>query len=274
MRSPLGHDVSLKIHTDPAMWVAGVRALMLQALHPVAIHGVWQNSDFENDPMGRLWRTADYVGVQTAGTPQEAAEAGRRLRALHARLRFTDPATGRVHRVDEPDLLRWVHCAEVGSFLEVTRRAGLRVTPAEADRYLAEQSISARHVGLNDAPASVPALRAYFRTQRPLLRLTPEAKAACTFLLRPHLTGTWRTLLPAWVPLATLAYQCLPPWAHRSYTLIPCPPAPLTTLALRTFRRAGLLIPLTFRDRTTAPRALSHTLIDQAPSGVVEGRIR
>lgn len=250
-------SVSYKVHTDPAMWVAGVRALMLQALHPVVMQGVWQNSKFQADPLGRLWRTADYIGIQTSGTPEEAAEAGRRLRALHARLRFKDPETGDMRRVDEPGLLLWVHCAEIGSFLEVVRRGGLRLTAAEADRYVAEQAHAARHVGVYDAPRTVQQLRGYFAKIQPLLRVTPAARSTCTFLLWPRVTGGLRTVKPAWFPLAALGYACLPRWAQREYGLLPTPPAPVTTAALRALRRAGLCVPLAVRDRTTAPRALT-----------------
>lgn len=148
-------SVTWRVQTDRAMWVAGVRGLMLQALHPVAMQGVWQRSDFMDDPIGRLLRTADFVATTTYGSPEEAEELGRRVRAVHRRLRFTDPATGRGHRADDPDLLVWVHCAEVVSYLEVVMRAGLRLTRAEADRYFAEQTATAGYVGLD--PATCPA---------------------------------------------------------------------------------------------------------------------
>src|SRR3954470_24105087 len=145
------------VHIDRSMWVGGVRGLMLQALHPVAMRGVWQNSDFRRDPIGRLRRTADFVGVVTWGTAEEADRLGRRVRGIHRALRAKDPDTGRVHRVDDPELLLWVHCAEVQSYLEAPRRSGLRLTDRQADRYLAEQRRSATYVGLHaeDVPGSV-----------------------------------------------------------------------------------------------------------------------
>ena len=117
-------NATWQVHIDRSMWVAGVRGLMLQALHPIAMRGVWQNSTFQVDPIGRLQRTADFVSVVTWGSAEEADQLGRRVRGIHRALRVKDPDTGRVHRVDDPELLLWVHCAEVASYLEVTRRAG------------------------------------------------------------------------------------------------------------------------------------------------------
>lgn len=248
-----------RVHTDPAMWVAGVRALMLQALHPVAIHGIWQNSRFREDPLGRLWRTANFIGVQTCGAPDEAAAAGRRLRAIHRRIRFTDPSTGRLHRVDEADLLLWVHCAEVGSFLEVVARAGLPLTPAETDRYVAEQRQVAAYVGLSleGVPGSVAELRGYLAAVQPSLRATREGRAPCAYLLWPEVGGRLRPLKPLWSPIGALAYASLPRWARDAYGLLPEVPGQetATTAALRTFRAAGRCVPHAVRDRPNLKRA-------------------
>ncbi|GAB3458763.1 oxygenase MpaB family protein [Streptomonospora sediminis] len=255
-----------RVHIDRAMWVAGVRALMLQALHPVAMQGVWQRSDFMDDPTGRLTRTAGFVAATTYGSPQEAAELGRRVQAVHARLRFTDPAGGRPHRVDEPELLLWVHCAEVVSYLEVVMRAGVGLDPREADAYFAEQTRTAALVGLDPAgvPASVAQMRAYLAAMRPRLARTPEAAAAVRFLLWPkvpdRLSGlAW--LKPLWLPVGALSYYTLPAWARRAYRSLPEPAGTQTaaTVALRALR-AGLHAtpdPLYLRlfDEATVERA-------------------
>lgn len=210
------------------MWVAGVRALMLQALHPVAMQGVWQRSDFRTDPTGRLLRTADFVSTTTYGSAEEVAEVGRRVREVHRRLSFTDPATGRLHRVDEPELLLWVHCAEVVSYLEVVVRAGLRLSRGEADRYFAEQRATAAHVGLDpqEVPGSVVQMRRYLGSVRPRLRATPEAVSAVRFLMWPRLPARLAWLGPArplWLPVGYLAYCSLPRWARREYGMFPEP---------------------------------------------------
>src|SRR5689334_689255 len=118
-------SVSWRVHSEPILALAGLRALYLQSLHPRAMYGVSQNSRYREDPYGRLFRTGVYVATVIYGTTAEAEAAGRRLRAIHARMRATDPRTGETYRIDAPDLLRWVHVTEVESFVTTARRAGL-----------------------------------------------------------------------------------------------------------------------------------------------------
>ena len=162
-------SISWRVNGDPSMALAGLRALLLQALHPLAMAGVAAHSDFRKDPWGRLFRTADYVGVTTFGTTEQAERAGARVRGIHRRLRGTEPESGQVYRVDDPELLRWVHCVEVESFLSTAVRCGLRLTPAEQDRYYAEQTVGATLVGLDASyvPGSVHEMTQYFHEIRP-----------------------------------------------------------------------------------------------------------
>ncbi len=251
-------SVTWQVHIDRSMWIGGVRGLMLQALHPIAMRGVWQNSTFQQDPVGRLQRTADFVGVVTWGSPEEADRLGRRVRGIHKALRIEDPDTGRTHRVDDPELLLWVHCAEVSSYLEVARRAGLRLSDRQADRYLAEQRRSAAYVGLHedDVPGSVAEMRAYFTAARPRLKVTPEARAAVRFLLWPRLPHEMRYLRPgkpAYVPVGALCYYSLPGWARRMYAILPEVPRPAVTAGLRAFRLAMNSMPEAVHDRSFQP---------------------
>ncbi|MGW6956173.1 oxygenase MpaB family protein [Streptomyces chartreusis] len=235
------HSVTWQMHADPMMWVAGIRALYLQALHPRAVRGVMQNSDFRHDAWGRLLRTANFVGTITYGTTEAAEKAGARVRKIHSMLSATDPDTGERYGVDEPELLLWVHCAEIDSYLQVGRRSGFRLTDAEADRYIAEHRASARLVGLD--PDAVPANRAqmaaYFEQVRPELACGPEARAVDDFLLRPP---THPLLVPArevlWRRVANLAYAALPPYAHELYGR----PAPEPATVTRQLRATGTLL--------------------------------
>ncbi|MCC8336063.1 DUF2236 domain-containing protein [Streptomyces sp. R1] len=228
-------SVTWHAHGDPMMWVAGIRALYLQALHPRAVRGVMQNSDFRRDAWGRLMRTAGFVGTTTYGTTEAAERAGARVRKIHRMLGATDPDTGERYGVDEPALLLWVHCAEIGSYLHVLGRSGFPLTAAHADRYLAEHRHSARLVGLD--PGSVPAnraeLAAYFARVRPELAAGPEAHEVDDFLRRPP---THPLLVPArellWRRVARLAYDSLPPYAHELYGR-PAPPPATVTRRLR-----------------------------------------
>ncbi|MEU5209108.1 oxygenase MpaB family protein [Streptomyces sp. NPDC020742] len=244
------------MHGDPMMWIAGVRALHLQALHPRAVRGVVQNSAAfdmsargRRDAWGRLMRTAAFVGTLSYGTTDAAERAGAQVRGIHRRLSATDPATGARYRLDEPELLLWVHCAEVDSYLHVLRRSGYPVTAAQADRYLAEQRASARLVGLD--PDTVPgdraALAAYFDRVRPGLALTPEARKVDAFLRRPPTPAPLvpaRALLWSWV--AQLAYGALPAYAQELYGR-PAPPPSAVTRRLRATGRLLRAIPPTVR---------------------------
>ncbi|WP_156724871.1 oxygenase MpaB family protein [Streptomyces apocyni] len=228
-------SVTWQLHSDPAMWIAGVRALYLQALHPRALRGVLQNSDFRQDAWGRLLRTANFVGTISYGTTEAAERAAARVRGIHRRLKATDPDSGERYGVDEPALLLWVHCAEIDSYLYVAQHSGLPVSDAEADRYIDEQRASARLIGLD--PHGVPAdraeLAAYFTRIRPQLAAGPEAHDVDDFLRRPPihpLLTPARELL--WRRVENLAYGTLPPWAHTLYGR-PAPPPETVDLRLR-----------------------------------------
>ncbi|MGR3937138.1 oxygenase MpaB family protein [Streptomyces sp. BRA346] len=242
-------SVTWQMHGDPMMWIAGVRALYLQALHPLAVRGVIQNSDFRQDAWGRLLRTARFVATITYGTTEAAERAGARVRGIHRRLSVTDPGTGARHAVDEPALLLWVHCAEVASYLHVVRRSGYPLTDGQADAYVAENRESARLVGLD--PAAVPGdtaeLRAYFAAVRPELAATPEAREVDAFLRRPPVHTA---LVPArdliWGRFAALAYASLPRYAHELYGR-PAPAPATVTRRLRATGRVLRCVPSTVR---------------------------
>ncbi|WP_017582167.1 oxygenase MpaB family protein [Nocardiopsis valliformis] len=243
-------SVTWRVHLDRSMWVAGVRALMLQALHPIAMQGVWQRSDFRTDPTGRLLRTAHFVAVTTYGSLSEADTLGEHIRRVHRSLSFTDPATGRLHRVDQHDLLVWVHCAEVTSYLETCHRAGLELSTADLDRYLDEQAHTATYVGLepSDVPRNVADMRRYLAKVRPSLSVTPEARQAVRFLLWPKVPEqlAWLApLKPLWFPVGALSYATLPAWARRAYGMLPELPGadPVATAGLRALRSGLNRIP-------------------------------
>jgi len=243
-------SVSWRVHTDPSFSVGGLRALLLQALHPVAMDGVARFSGgFREEPWPRLIRTAAYVDTLTFGTRTEATAAVARVRGIHRRLGATEETTGRTYRVDDPDLLLWVHCCEVDSLLTVARRAGLALTDDDADRYVAEQVTAAELIGVDraDVPASVGALADYFTAMRPSLAVTPAARDAYRLIVLPPMPTWVRYLTPAqgaWGGLATLAVALLPQWARRMYSL---PGLGVTDVAagppLKAFRQALLRLP-------------------------------
>ena len=259
-------SVSWRVHGDPAMALAGLRALLLQAVHPLAMAGVAEHSDFRSDPWGRLFRTAEYVTVTTFGTTLEARRAGAKVRGIHRKLSGIDPESGKSYRVDDPELLRWVHCVEAESFLSTTVRCGLRLTPAERDRYYAEQAaIGAPLVGLDPAyvPSSVQEMAAYFADIRPQLRVSKEARRAATFVLwppMPALVQLGTPARPAWVALASAAGAMLPRWARRMYHLPGLPTTDLAaTAAGLAFRSGVLALPPRLRHGPEVKRARART---------------
>jgi uncharacterized protein (DUF2236 family) len=239
------NSVTWQLHADPAMWVAGISSLYLQALHPRAAAGVVQNSNFQQDPLGRLSRTAGFVDVSTYGTAEEVEAAAAKVRSVHRSLRGRDPETGVVFRVDDPELLRWVHCAEVHSFLTVVRRAGYRLTEAQADLYLAEQRQSATLVGLHadEVPGSVPDMAEYLREIQPELRCSADAEVVYRFLHRPPVRGALHWGLGAYeAVLGHVAYSALPDWAVQRYGHRPYSRA-RTTAILRALRGTAKAVP-------------------------------
>ncbi len=247
-------SVTWRVHADPSMALAGLRALLLQAVHPIAMHGVLSNSDFRADPWGRLFRTAEYVGVTSYGTTREAERAGARVRGIHRQLSGLEPVSGTAYRVDDPDLLLWVHCSEVESFLTTAVRCGLRLSPAEQDAYYAEQTRGAALVGLEPAavPASAAEMADYFATVRPQLRVGREARTAAQFVLwppMPALVQLGTPARPAWTVLAAGAFALLPRWARRLYRLPGLPTTDLAATAAGLAFRSGLMVvPATLRN--------------------------
>ena len=240
-------SVTWRVMGNPVMWVAGFRALYLQALHPDVMRGTWQNTAFANpkEAWGRFVRTSQFVRTRTYGSRAEVERAGRRVRKLHATLRGVRE-DGTEFRLDEPELLLWVHCAEVASYADTARRGGLPLRPGELDTFVAEQRRSAEVVGLDPVtvPDSLAALDDYLGRMRPRLRATREARTALLRSLNPPLPTPYLPLKLAVPPLTTLAFASLPRWARRLYGM---PGSPLTdlgaTVGLRTFQETATRLP-------------------------------
>ncbi|MFJ9843335.1 oxygenase MpaB family protein [Kitasatospora sp. NPDC101155] len=247
-------SVTWHLHADPAMWIGGISALHLQALHPIAALGIAQNSSFEDDPFGRLVGTGSFIVATTWGTRAQAEQAGARVRAVHERLRIHDPHSGSQYRLDAPDLLLWVHCALVRSNLHAVRQGGLRLTSPQADRYVDEQRHVAALVGLaaGDAPGSVGELEDYLTGIRPVLTASAEALLIHRFVNQPPLRGRWRPLRPLWTAASELGYTLLPTWARELYGR-PGLPGPVAGATLRTARSAASLLPTRKRLDFPAP---------------------
>ena len=202
-----------RVHSDTAMFVGGLRALLLQSLHPLAMAGVAQHSDYRADPWGRLQRTSFFLAVTTFGPADEAERAVAQVQRIHRHVRGVAP-DGRSYDASDPHLLGWVHVAEVDSFLAAFQRygAGLRLTQAERDAYVADSGLVADRLGVVDPPRSEAELREHLARYRPELAGTPEARQAARFLLlRPPLPVAARVPYGA---LASAAVGLMPSWTR------------------------------------------------------------
>lgn len=208
------------VHADPAMFVGGVRALLFQTLHPVAMQAVAEHSDYQHDPLGRLQRTAQFLGQTTYGTGADANEAIARVRAIHEQVVGTLP-DGTLYRADDPRLLGWVHATEVDSFLAGYQRYGARpLDPDECDRYVADMAVIGDALGVDDAPESRAELAAMLDSFRDELEPTQACRDATRFLFAPQLPIG---VLPFYGLIFSSAVALLPGWA-RSMLLLPVAP--------------------------------------------------
>jgi uncharacterized protein (DUF2236 family) len=238
-----------QVHADSSMFVGGLRALLLQSLHPLAMAGVAGHSGYRGDPWGRLQRTSYFLAVTTFGLASDAEETVERVKAVHERVRGKAP-DGRPYRASDPHLLRWVHVAEVDSFLDTYQRYGTEpLDQAGRDGYVEDTARVARALGVDDPPATEAELREQLAAYRPELQGTAEARATARYLLiRPPLPVIAR---PPYAVLAAASVASLPGWARRPLRL---PHLPITEATA--VRAAGIGVVRTLRWITTpAPQS-------------------
>ncbi len=211
-------SVTWRVHQDPSVLLGGVRALMLQTMHPLAMAGVAEHSDYKNDPLGRLWRTSAYVSAVTFGTEAEAEAAIRGMNRAHRSVHGVAP-DGRPYSANDPELKRWVHLAMVDSFLVAYRRYGAGdLRAGEIDGYIAEQAFVGSKLGIDDCPTTLNDMRTYFSDLRAAGELTasPVARDTVRWLLRVKLSGPTRA---PYALLATAALNSLPAWVKMQLRL-------------------------------------------------------
>jgi uncharacterized protein (DUF2236 family) len=215
-------SVTWRLHADLSAPVAGLRSLLLQALHPLAMAGVDQHSHWRDDPADRFASTAAYVLTTTYGDRAAARAVAARVRKIHEHVRGTDPVTGKPYEAGDPALLIWVHAALVESGLAAAARYGLALTPAEQDQYVAEMTAAAELIGIpaasyaeGGAPASVAELAAYFQAVRPDLATSTSTADTAAYLL--GMPDVEPELAEAWEVLASAAVASLPGWARAMY---------------------------------------------------------
>jgi uncharacterized protein (DUF2236 family) len=230
-------SVTWRLAADLSAPVAGLRSVLLQALHPLAMAGVDQHSDWRTDPVGRLAATASYTATVTYGDRASASRAARRVRMVHEHVRGVDAVTGRPYAASDPALLLWVHAALVDSVLAASRMFGTPPADADADTFVGEMAIAAELLGVprEVIPASVAALEEYLAGVRPELRCTPAAAESMRYLLDP--AGLGEEIAELWLDIRDAAIAALPDWARDLYGY---PPPPAMTPDRRTEIRQTL----------------------------------
>ena len=229
-----------RVSADASMFIGGMRALLFQSLHPLAMAGVAEFSDYRHDPWGRLQRTADFLAATTFGPASEAQKAVDVVHRVHERVVGT-ARDGRSYAANDPHLLAWVHIAELDSFLTAHDRYGQRpLVGNERDQYVADAAVVARALGAEHPPQTERELRSQLRAFRPELRGTREARDAARYLLvQPPLPLAGRApyglicaaavaLMPAWTRLPLRL-----PWLPVSEAALVRPAGALVTRTLR-----------------------------------------
>jgi len=206
-----------RVHGDASTFVGGLRALLLQSLHPLAMAGVAGHSGYRGDPWGRLARTSTFLAFTTFGAADDAQAMVDRVRAVHERVRGKAP-DGRPYRASDPHLLTWIHIAEADSFLAAHQRFGERpLDAAGADEYVAQSGRVALALGAVEVPRNTRELAEYLDRYRPELEASPGAIDTAAFLLKePPLP--WAARQPYRL-LASGAVALLPHWAREELNL-------------------------------------------------------
>lgn len=235
-----------RVHGDASMFAGGLRALLFQSLHPLAMAAVSAHSGYRGDPWGRLQRTSYFLAITTYGAEADAEEAVARVRAVHERVRGTSP-DGVRYQASDPHLLKWVHLAEVDSFLLAHQRYGAApLDSAERDGYVEDTARVARALGVVEPPTTEVELRQMLAEYRPELRGTTEARQAARFIL-VHPPVPWAAR-PAYGVLTAAAIGLLPWWTRLPLRLPFLPLAEGTVV-----RAAGDGLTRTIRWALTSP---------------------
>jgi uncharacterized protein (DUF2236 family) len=201
-----------QVHGDfSSMLIGGISALLMQALHPLALAGVWDHSNFREDMIGRLRRTAQFISGTTFGSRQDAEWLIDKVRTIHLQIVGHAP-DGRPYAASDPQLLTWVHVAEVSSFLAAhLRYRNPQLSPADQDRYYGEVALIAERLGATDVPRSRRAVAAYLAGMRPQLLCDERSREVLRLLLAAPAPS--RLAKPFGSLMMQAGIDLLPDWA-------------------------------------------------------------
>ena len=205
-------SVSWQVHGDfTSMLIGGITALMLQALHPLALAGVWDHSNFRQDMLGRLRRTSQFIAGTTFGSRRDADWLIEKVRTIHLQVTGT-AADGRPYAASDPDLLTWGHVAEVSNFLGAhLRYRNPQLSLADQDRYYAEIAVIAERLGARNVPKSRQAIADYLQRIRPQLLCDARSREVLRLLLNAPAPS--RMAKPFGAMMMQAGIDLLPDWA-------------------------------------------------------------
>jgi uncharacterized protein (DUF2236 family) len=205
-----------QVHGDfSAMLVGGMSALLLQMLHPAALAGVWEHSNFREDLIGRLRRTGQFVAATTFASTNDAQGIIQHVARIHTQVKGTT-AYGQTYSASDPHLLTWVHVAEMRSFLAAHLRFKNRhLSLADQDRYYLETARIASMLGATHIPTSSAAIEDYLTMMRPELCFDERTADVFALLKHPPSSNLFTRLFSRCAMLAAL--DTLPSWAREFY---------------------------------------------------------
>ena len=187
-----------EVHSSMTPTVGGIRALLLQALHPGAMAGVYAHSNFREDPLGRLANTIRWIFTVTYGSTDAALSASGWVRRLHEKVTGTYVDVNGVelsYTANDPHLLRWVHLAFTDAFLSAHQRYGLRFpggADGYADAYVAQWAVAGELMGVTDPPRSVAELRSQLAAYDDELTSSRQVQDALAYIKHPPLPRSQR----------------------------------------------------------------------------------
>ncbi|QWE12061.1 oxygenase MpaB family protein [Polynucleobacter sp. AP-Titi-500A-B4] len=222
-------SIAWKIHGDfISMMIGGISSLILQALHPQALAGVWDHSSFRRDLKGRLGRTAFFIAATTYGPTEMANNIISKVNQIHTKITGLDEF-GKPYAASDPHLLAWVHLTETRSFMksfEDHRKE--KISNKEKDQYFLEMKSLGERMGALDLPSTYISTESTIRAYIPELYFGERAKSIIDLL--EHFPSNL-TAKPFIKLISRAGFMNLPDWA---YPLIEKPvPSYLERLAVK-----------------------------------------
>lgn len=198
------------VHGSMTTLVAGIQALLIQALHPGALAGIYDHSNYRTDPLGRLAGTIQWIFTITYGDTATAQQAAAKVQRIHGHVRGSYTANSgeeRPYSANDPELLRWVHLAFTQAFLSSHLAYGGPI-PGGPNAYVADWAVAGALMHVTDPPTSVEELNTQLDAFTGELRCDERAREAIAFIRHPPLPRSQRA---GYMVLFSAAVAALPP---------------------------------------------------------------